>query len=378
MNKQEYVYKYPNAEIPSPGSIKKEMIEKYGQLWWDEKERRRKYGNSLIGFIERYGETNGKQKWEDRYKKQAEKMIGRNFNIKYYIDLYGEEKGLEIWNTKNKNISKSKKELKCGTKEFFINKYGEETGCVKYNSYIQKCKTRHTLEGFITRHGEEVGLEKYNTFVNKSKVTLDNMIIRYGKEEGIIRYNEYKMKQKENSHFSFGWWVKKFDNDIEKAKEEYKKFQTRNKSWFIERYGESEGINNYESWIEKATTFNCSPSKISQEFFTEMERYLNISDGEYSGKNGEARIGKYNIDYRRGYKIIEFNGDFYHMNPRIYDSNDYNPKIGKKADNIWEYDRNRKKFLEDKGNNVLIIWEMDVIEDRENVFKICKKFLLED
>ena len=62
------------------------------------------------------------------------------------------------------------------------------------------------------------------------------------------------------------------------------------------------------------------------------------------------------------YQTSEFNGTYYHGDPRIFKENDHpNPhdKI-KTAKEIWESDNNRYKLLKEIRNiDTIIVWEND-------------------
>lgn len=54
--------------------------------------------------------------------------------------------------------------------------------------------------------------------------------------------------------------------------------------------------------------------------------------------------------------IIEFYGNYWHANPRIYQANDiiHHKNTAKQS---WEHDKKRIKILEDSGFKVFIVWE---------------------
>ena len=75
-------------------------------------------------------------------------------------------------------------------------------------------------------------------------------------------------------------------------------------------------------------------------------------------------------------KIIEYNGDYWHCNPKKYDADYFNKKIKKYAKDIWENDLQRRKSLEKLGYSVLCIWESDFINNREPVERQIKEFII--
>ena len=74
-------------------------------------------------------------------------------------------------------------------------------------------------------------------------------------------------------------------------------------------------------------------------------------------------------------KIIEYNGDYWHCNPRKYSADYFNEKIKKYAKDIWENDLQRQKSLEKLGYSVLCIWESDFINNRELMEWQIKEFV---
>lgn len=92
-------------------------------------------------------------------------------------------------------------------------------------------------------------------------------------------------------------------------------------------------------------------------------------------------LKKYYVDfYLKDYKvIIEVFGDYWHVNPRIYDIN--NNDSTKRKLTLYQkqfieskYDENRIKELESYGYNVFVIWEDEINDDLEihmnNIIKL--------
>jgi hypothetical protein len=86
---------------------------------------------------------------------------------------------------------------------------------------------------------------------------------------------------------------------------------------------------------------------------------------------------RYQVDCYYDNKIIEFFGNYWHANPTKYNKNSIIIKYGKKkifAHEIWKEDGKRIKNLK-KKYKILIIWEEDYVNNKENVFNKCIKFL---
>lgn len=57
--------------------------------------------------------------------------------------------------------------------------------------------------------------------------------------------------------------------------------------------------------------------------------------------------------------VIEYNGDYWHCNPKIYSGSYFHPKKKKTAEEIWKYDNNRLKILQNNGYETMVVWEHD-------------------
>lgn len=88
-------------------------------------------------------------------------------------------------------------------------------------------------------------------------------------------------------------------------------------------------------------------------------------------KNINNRIIKPDIHFPDIMLIIEYYGDYWHCNPKNkrFNSPNYFHQIKKKtAQEIWDYDKERKNFLEAAGYQVEVIWESDWKSNKVKVF----------
>jgi len=85
----------------------------------------------------------------------------------------------------------------------------------------------------------------------------------------------------------------------------------------------------------------------------------------------QKHIEKYFVDIFVPNKniIVEYNGDYWHANPNVYDKNHLITKNKKKikAKEIWKYDKEKKQLLESMGFNVIVIWEKDYRKNKETI-----------
>jgi len=82
---------------------------------------------------------------------------------------------------------------------------------------------------------------------------------------------------------------------------------------------------------------------------------------------------RYDIKIKGTHVLIEVNGDFWHANPKKYKPDDilrFSETKRISASDIWKRDQEHKIYAEDKGYNVLYIWECDVTELSDDKLKV--------
>jgi len=168
----------------------------------------------------------------------------------------------------------------------------------------------------------------------------------------------------------------------------------------IEKYGEDEGkklfTNRQNKW-QKSLLENGNLkggySLISQKLFNIIITYYNESEicnlyyatNKFNSK-GEFRINRstsgiwiYDFVDLKNKKIIEYNGDQYHANPKIYKANDishnFNIKRGLTAELIWDKDRRKTEDAIKEGFEVLTIWDSEYKKNKEETLNKCLNFL---
>ncbi len=63
---------------------------------------------------------------------------------------------------------------------------------------------------------------------------------------------------------------------------------------------------------------------------------------------------------------VEFQGDYWHMNPNIYEAQDFNKRTHRTAQQQWNRDQTKLEKCKDKGITLIIIWESDWLAFEEN------------
>jgi hypothetical protein len=133
---------------------------------------------SLKGFIERWGEEEGKVKFK---KFQETSRHGKEI----YIDRYGENLGLEKW----AEFCKIKRRSLPSTIE-----YWEHLGYTNINfikekiSEFQRKNTGIHMEYLIIKYGEDGAIEKWNELNKRKSVSLKTLINKYGYDIGYEKW----------------------------------------------------------------------------------------------------------------------------------------------------------------------------------------------
>ena len=115
-------------------------------------------------------------------------------------------------------------------------------------------------------------------------------------------------------------------------------------------------------------------SKISLEFFQKIDKYLGLSDSRYGENEWVISLPENNpigkdfifLDYYNDIikLVIEFYGDYWHGNPKIYDVDDYIDfpnKERKSVAEIWSQDSIRENYIKEylRPNFFYIVWESE-------------------
>lgn len=58
--------------------------------------------------------------------------------------------------------------------------------------------------------------------------------------------------------------------------------------------------------------------------------------------------------------FIEVNGTLWHADPRFYKSDDILPRMGKRAQEIWDKDKKKLNLASSKGYKTVVLWEEDI------------------
>ena len=289
----------------------------------------------------------------------------------YYLNLYKELKKkfpnfqklseylyqFQLQNLRDKNeiierITKIRSIKAPATREKMILIYGERLGNLRWESYLDKQRNKKSNRKNI----------------DKRKITLDNMVKKWGEKLGTKFFNQYCETQK-HAGCSLDYFILKYG---EKTGEEKYKEICNKKAITLENmqriYGIKEGEEKWKEFINRKKNFY---SNISQEIFN----FIALKFPEYKFLYGENEISLqedgnvyfYDCFICELNLVIEFNGDIWHANPKIFREFDCpNPhKKNLTSKDIWEYDKKKNALVSKVGYDLLILWESDFKEDKE-------------
>lgn len=169
-------------------------------------------------FIKKYGEIEGKNRWELYRQRQS---LTNTF--KYKNETYGWSK--EQFNDYNKSRAITLKNL--------INKYGKIEGQIRWNNYRDLQKYTKTKEYLIEKFGEEKGVQEYQKICSKKVLTLENFVKKYGEKTGTEKFKNYVS----NSHKGYSSISNSLFKLIENANDKgHKIFYGLNEKQFVIDY----------------------------------------------------------------------------------------------------------------------------------------------
>jgi len=190
------------------------------------------------------------------------------------------------------------------------------------------------------------------------------------------------------------YWINKGFSEEDANKQLTKRQTTFTLDICIEKYGEEKGkeiyYNRQQRWQKSLTengNLKCGFSKISQTLFYSILQFYNFEDMKkiyFATKNQEYFICKgkgefYQYDFvdLPNKKIIEYNGDEYHANPKIYEATDYPHPFRKNitAQEIWDKDVRKRLAAEENGFEILTIWDSEYRRYKDEILEKCKKYL---
>jgi hypothetical protein len=304
-------------------------------------------------------------------------------------------------------------------------RYGDEVGLEMFDAKNSRCKvTRHRLEekvglleadrilksrgaslaNYVQRHGQDIGEQKWFEYCIKraaaykrrheegyqfARYTKSYFIQLYGEDEGIQRWE--KREEKRRYKNSKQRYIDEYGEEL--GSQICRQIKTTvSKECFRSRYGVEQGEIEYEKFMDKqarSRTYSFQ-SKSSLNFFSMMVDLLDLNPDDCKFGSGREKIFYLNseerlllpqrvvlVDFTKGNKIIEYNGDQVHANPMYYRADDRPHPWDKSitSSDIWHKDAMRNLIITNRGYSVLVIWERETFENPDEILARCKQFL---
>lgn len=344
-----YQKKYPHKTLEECEKLRKEAISK----------KNKNHSFNIEYYRERYPEASE----EELQKMLSDHAKSNNFqNIEYYRKRYPEASEEEL----QKMLSDAKKE--------YLKKRPDNSG---ENNPAHHSKTSELERRQRSPKCIEFYQKKYPGLTDEEYM---NMVKEHRK------LTASRLTPDKHSTRIEYWLAKGYSENeaIEKLSERQRTFTLQK---CISKYGIEEGTyifnKRQDKWkkslmknFQKYGDSRSSQSKFAYDLINEICKRLEINKPQKEKYMTDSDSGKhYTFDLCINNKLIEFNGDYWHCNPKLYKADFYNKSKQMTASDIWEYDKNKKECAEKNGYKVLYIWEYDYNNDRISTIKKCMEFL---
>lgn len=266
-----------NEHKKNYGRTKEQLRAQHGDAYVDSLIQK-KATHSLQYHIDRYGEEEGRKKWDAIIKKKTEtQRLRRASGVKYkngrtleeYQEKYGIEDGYSRWLARNKNQSYKV------SKQRYLDEYGEEGHAI-----CKQIKDNSSLEVFIKKYGEADGKRRYEEKCKKSAITEERLVQLYGEDIGSEKYKKWLLAVTQTR-------AQLFQRGFSKASQRL--------FWAV-----------YETLSE-----NYKKECYFAELNAEYQFYVN-HEGGYPNKI-------IRVDFKCGNAIIEFDGAYWHQQTKQLD-----------------------------------------------------------
>lgn len=276
---------------------------------------------------------------------RCKECVGKKYDTVYTRkSIYSCKFGKDVkyaYDISDDDFQKYVHERQAITKDSMIKKYGEEKGLEKWNSYCQKQSITNTFEYKKEKYGMT---EKEFKEYNKSRSSTKELFIkRHGEEAGTKMWEEYCERQRYTT--SLEYFINEYGEE-----DGYKKYM----SFDLQRVSFGGASKKASEFFEKL---------ITRDLFKNHKIYFDSHPIEYC-------VNGYRLDfYDETINLaIEFYGDFWHMNPYIYKDDDSICVWGEKtiAKNKWVNDKKRIEFIQQQLDcRIIIVWEHELLLNKD-------------
>lgn len=295
----------------------------------------------------------------------------------------------------NSDETKNKKKNTCNEKygDVHFNKT-KQVIAKREKTNLDKFGVKHVLQNSDVRKKiEDTNLEKFGFITplkneEVKKKIKETILLNYG-VDNVSKSEDIKNKKITTTLFNYGVSYPSQSSVVQKKMKE-----TMLDRHMVEHSSFSKDVLKKRelTWMKKYGVKNPlfinneGVSKISQELFwaiydkldieTQSKCYFSELNKEFDIENIKEKV-RYLYDFViTNRKIcVEFNGDYWHCNPKIFNESYVNSMIGKTASEIWKQDKIKNDFLIKKGYQVIIIWEDEYQKNKDDVINNLLKFI---
>lgn len=234
----------------------------------------------------------------------------------------------------------------------------------------RKQSSPYSIEHYLKKYNGDKNLAEYalNNFLNRIKekrinwnyATNKNQIAYY-KSLGYIEDDATALVKTKHIANGLNHYIKKYGEELgtQKYNERIKKWCQSLRNNFLEN---GDGMSQQSKFAKALIELICINFNIE---IPQKEKF--ITDTEHNKH--------YAFDFEYNNKLIEFNGDYWHCNPKQYKEDFYNKSKLLTAKEIWENDKLKIQCAQKNGYDVLVIWESEYNENPHNTLRKCIKFL---
>lgn len=299
--------------------------------------------------------------------KYKDKIIKINPTLKLLID-----EAFAIHQNSKIRESIFNKTFRQVAKKYFGNTFGKKVSISYWN-----------LRGY----DDQESITAQSSEQSKRAYTRD--IESYKRQSATWRIGNHRQDRGRQFYLDKGFSVEKIENKIrsrnlkwkismQKAIEKDPTINLRKGSTrdcLIAKFGEEKA-----QYIIKQRLHNYSGvSKIQLKFIDDIIHNCKLSTSDVRYNNQELVLyenGKnYMYDFVFKNKIIEFNGDFWHCNSKIYPPDFIHPILHITAAEIQQKDMVKKEIAVSKGYDYMTVWESEYLNTPETVIKKVKAFI---
>lgn len=236
----------------------------------------------------------------------------------------------------------------CSIEIFYLRKDGKERAN-RNNSLCYSCSKKGIKNSFYGKHHNEISKKIIGKYHKGQTSWNEGMIMSKEFRDKLSEHFKEKFKKQKHP------WIGRHHTDETK-----KKLSISNKNIFLNKHHTEESKrkiseSNRQSW--KNGKRNSLPHWKSK---GHIEISNIIRNFGYNVKDEYFIDGRpYDIFIKDKNLLIEFNGTYWHCDPRKFDENYYHSSHKRTAIQQWKYDEEKINLAKNNGYNIKTIWEID-------------------